>query len=530
MSRAGTRRDLRRPDRWRPGRGRPLLGLLGLLVATAAQAQTPAPPDTTRLRTFVVEADVLEQDTETTRRLTGNVRVRQDSTFLSSRRAVEFRAPGGATRAVAFIGDVLIVERGDSLRADSVYYERRTKIGRAQGRVRLSDGEVQVLAPSGIYFSREKRARFEEGVTLIDSATTVTSRQGTYWSDDQRAELAGSVRLHAERSYLEADSLTYFREAEVSVARGDVFIERLGGEDEDAAPDSTIRTYLFGRHAVHDEQAGLSRFTGRPLLVQIRQDSAGADADTLAIRALRLEALDQGRQQRLVAVDSVRIWQGDFAAVADSVVSERLRPPADRLAADTLAPPPAETREETRLFGAPVAWLGASQVSGDTLRVVGTEGTVDSLFVRGAAFVAQRDSALDRVNQVRGRRLVGVFLPDSVRIFTVGPNAEALYFRRDDDGRLQGGVRASGDRVTFRFRGDEPEELFFPGAEGTYYDAGLLPEPFALDGFRWMPARRPSWPSLVEDPRVPLRIDARLRPPPVSPFEAIPPVSGDTLD
>lgn len=215
-----------------------------LLLAPAVRAQQPA--DTVQTRTVFVEAEDLIRDSETTRQLIGNVRVRQDSTRLFSDRGIEYFRPGEPSYAIAFVGRVLIVEQGDSLRADSVYYDRRTKVGRATGNVRLSDGEVEVLAPSGIYFVREKRARFTEGVLLRDSTATLTSRLGTYWSDDKRAELADSVRLHAEQSYLEADSLTYFRETEVSLARGDVFIERLGGED-DAEADSSIRTLLFSQ-------------------------------------------------------------------------------------------------------------------------------------------------------------------------------------------------------------------------------------------------------------------------------------------
>ena len=514
------------------------LFFLAVLVVVAPPVRAQQPADTVQTRTVFVGADSLIRDSETTRQLLGNVRVRQDSTLLFSDRGIEYFRPGEPSYAIAFVGRVLIVEKGDSLRADSVYYDRRTKIGRATGDVRLSDGEVEVLAPSGIYFVREKRARFTEGVRLRDSTATLTSRLGTYWSDDKRAELADSVRLHAEQSYLEADSLTYFRETEVSLARGDVFIERLGGDPDDpAAADSTRRTWLFGQQAFHDERAGLSRFEGRPLLVQIRQDSAGAEADTLALRARFLEALDTDSLQRLIAVDSVRIWQPDFAAVADSAVFERFRRPADSLATDSLdslatAAPAADTtgaprrdetrRDETRLFGHPIAWVGQAQITGDSLRTLGEGADLDSLFVRENAFIAQRDSALGRIQQVRGRHLVGVFLPDSVRHFTVGPNAEVLYFRSDDAGRLDGGLRTSGDRAEFTFIGDDLRRLFFPGAQGEYHDASILPEPFQLDGFRWMPERRPAWRALVPDARTLDRIERRLAAPPP---EVAPPVS-----
>ncbi|HMB92254.1 MAG TPA: OstA-like protein [Rhodothermales bacterium] len=524
--------------------------LLFVVVAISARTvQAQVESDTTRSNQADVSADSLTVRTENGEEiqdLMGHVFVRQDSTMLRSQRAIRY--VNGQT--YVFSGNVLIVERGDSLRADTVYYDRRTKIGRARGNVLLTDGEVEVRAPSGSYFSREKRARFEEGLTLVDSTSEVTSERGTYWSDEKRAELDGNVRLNADRTHLESDSLTYFRETEVSIARSNVFIERIGGAD-DADADSTIRTLLFGQYAYNDDRAGRSQVEGQPLLVQLRQDSTGAEIDTLMIRALMLESVQQDSLQRLVAVDSVQIWKADFAALADSVVYERMEMARDTLASDsTLTAFPASDstmadstlidftatdsavsdsivtdttmiqREETRLFGNPVAWVEESQVSGDSIRVKGRGGEIDSLFVRRNAFVAQRDTVLDRIQQLKGQHLVGVFLDDSVRVFTLGPNAEVIYFQRDDNDQPDGGLKASGDKAVFYIRGDQPERIAFSqDIQGTMYPESQLPTPFRLDGFRWEPERRPTSVDLVREDRI-RRILQGL--PPIMIFETVP--------
>ena len=497
-----------------------LLFLSATLGVGIAYAQVES--DTTRSKQADVSADSLSVRTEggeEIQDLMGSVFVQQDSTILRSQRAIRYVN----SQTFLFSGNVLIVERGDSLRADTVYYDRRTKIGRARGNVLLTDGEVEVLAPSGRYFSREKRARFEEGLTLVDSTAEVTSERGTYWSDEKRAELDGTVKLNADRTRMESDSLTYFRETEVSIARGNVFIERIGGED-DADADSTIRTLLFGQYAYNDDRAGRSQVEGQPLLVQLRQDSTGAEVDTLMIRALMLESVQQDSLQRLVAVDSVQIWKADFAALADSVVYERIEITRDTLATDaTPADSTTIQHEETRLFGAPVAWVEESQVSGDTIRVKGRGGEIDSLFVRRNAFVAQRDTVLDRIQQLKGLHLVGVFLEDSVRVFTLGPNAEVIFFQRDDDDQPDGGLKASGDKALFYIRGDQPERISFSqDIQGTMYPESQLPTPFRLDGFRWEPERRPTSADLVREDRI--RRILQGRPPPMQ-FETVPPAA-----
>ena len=490
------------------------LWLIWLMLATAIlglqPSGEPAPwprafyiaADTDTVKTALVTGDSLsqlEENGELVQFYIGNVEGTQDSTFLRADWAKRFVARD----QVLLTGDVIIIDKGDSLYADTVFYDEFNKIGRALGHVRLSDGEVVALAPSGIYFVEEKRARFSEGLTLNDSTAEITSRTGSYWTEEKRAELEGDVQLQAERTYMEADSLSYFRETEVSIARGRVFIERFGGEDE-ADADSTIRTLLFSQWAYNDEQAGLSRIRGRPLLVQLRQDSTDAEVDTLIIQALHLEALERDSLSRLVAVDSVQVWQADLAAVADSVVYERLEQPADTLQADTLA---AERLEETRLYRGPVLWVGETQVSGDTIRVKGQGDDIDSLFVRQDAFVAQRDTVTERIHQVKGVNLLGLFDDDSTRTFIAGPNAETIYFRRDEEDRPDGGLQVSGDQAILKFRGDDPEEILFPGEpQGSYYSESLLPSPFQLDGFRWLPDLRPAKADLLRGERVRRRL------------------------
>lgn len=491
-------------------------GLGAVLLAAAAAAQ---PQDTTRTREVqILNADSLSGGVvggERVQQLVGNVLLRQDSTWLRARRALRYLD----RNEILFTGAVRIIDKRDTLWADRVVYDRLNKVGRAHGNVRLSDGEVRVTAPSGIYYTREKRAVFDAGVRLVDSTAVLESRTGAYWTEEKRAEFAGEVHLDEPRSRLRADSVTYHRETEVSLARGHVFIERLGedadrdggqddGQDE-AAADSTLRTLLFGDRAYHDERAGFSRIEGRPLLVQLRRDDdAPADAagvDTLLIRAVVLEATRVDSLQRLVALDSVRVWRRDLAAVADSVVYDRIRLRGEA------------AREEARLFKQPVAWFEQSQVSGDTLRVLGRGGAVDTLRVRGNAFVAQQDTVLNRIQQLRGRHLTAAFRDDSLRTLLIGPNAESIFYRADDDDQPAGAVQTSADRITFYFEGGEVARISaVRGIEGTYYPEDQLPSPFQLDGFRWMPERRPERAALLGPVEIPVPA-VEAAPPPVLP-------------
>ncbi len=448
---------------------------------TPAAAQDIAPADSAKIREVqIIYVDSLSQEVvegERVLHLFGPIHLRQDSTDLRANRAIQYVDRD----EILFIGNVRIVEQGDSLAADSVLYNKRVKTGEAAGNVELSDGEVQVSAPSGFYFVREKRATFENGVTLVDSAAVLTSRRGAYWTEEKRAEFYDQVLLEEDKTTLEADSVTYFRETEVALARGSVSIERLGGEDEDVEADSTLRTFLFGEKAYNDHKTSFSRIEGNPLLLQLKTDSSGASTDTLIVRAVVLESSRQDSTERLVAVDSVRIWRDKLAAVADSVVYERRSSEGD------------EAKEETRLFGNPMAWFEQTQVNGDTLRITARAGSVDSLFVRGNVFVAQLDTVSAHVQQMQGGYLAGVFEQDSLRTMTVSPNAEAIYYLLDENDAPNGAVRTSGDRAVFVFEENALKQAsVLGGVEGTYYAEDLIPDPFQLDRYRWEPGLRPS--------------------------------------
>lgn len=494
-----------------------MAGLLLSLVLTLALlgAARPPSPDADVPVLRAPRADTTERDTterDTTRRanvaadtliaamrdsvrvqeLFGNVRVQQDSTRIHANHAVRYLE----RREYLFTGDVVVFERGDTLNADSVRYDEIRKIGMARGNVRLTDGDLLVRAPSGRYFSDEKRSVFREGVTLVDSTSTLISEEGEYFSEEERAEFYGNVRFEDVDTYLEADSVTYFRETGGTVARGRVFIDRTGeADDATAAADTAARTYLFGRYAENERESARSRVRGNAFLVQIRTDSMGAPEDTMLVRAHRLEATRNDSLRRLTAIDTVRIWQRDIAATADSAVYDRIA------RGDTLR------REETRLYRDPVAWFEESQVFGDTIRVAARDRSVDTVFVYGNAFAAQQDTTLDRIQQLKGRTITAYFRADSLRRIRTEPNAETIRFLKDEQGALDGAVKASADEIVMWFEeGDIRRVGVYTGVQSEVYDRGLVPDPFELEGFRWTPEQQPTKGALLDDKRVRQRL------------------------
>ena len=512
--------------------------LVAAILPTVAHAQ---PRQVELLNADAVEVTTSELD-GTIRRLTGDVRMRQDTTALRADRAVQFVDRG----EIELTGAVRIISGTDTLTAARVVYDSIGKVARATGDVRVGDGAstlfapavsyrsreetsaftgggrilhegAEIVAPEGTYSSASRIARLRGPLTITDSAGVATADRGVYDARLQRADLAGAVHLEREREALDADSLVYFRRTERARAFGQVVLERRELPDSTAGGDVRRRAFLFGERLLFDGQAetaamrsDLGRGDGAgsppavrdPLLVVLDRDSLGT-VDTTYARAPRLDASRElvarpgapaDTVQVLTAAGGARLVRSDLQALADSARFVRLAPGDGGTALDRLA-----------LFDPqrPRVWADGAQITGDTLfataRGDGREGGgLDTLRVIGDAFLARPDSATGRLAQIRGGRMLARLVEGQVHRLSVWPNAEALYFRADADGALAGADRVSADSLAFRFASGELREVVgVRGIEGTAYPASAVPSDLALPGLAYAPDDRPTAAALL---------------------------------
>ena len=380
----------------------------------------------------------------------------------------QLRARNGYDEGNGFIrfwGDVEIIEKGDTIRAERVRYQRDEKIGEADGNVRLTDGEVHLEAPSAMYYSNEERTVFNAGVVYRDSSATLTAERATYLSADNRAEFAGHVLLTQDDMEVHADSVLHLRETEESRAWGRIAAEQWSASD-------SLRTFILAdslyRHAGMDSV----RVFGHTRLARIDE----AAADTLYMRAGAITMLGGDDGNRFAAVDSVIVSAAGHSLRSDSLSS---RETVDGL-------------RISRITGSPRAWVDETQLTADQLDL--QEGVrVDSIRGQGNVFVATPDSLSGRVNQLTGARLLATLVDDSLRVLDIQGQSRAVLFMESEEDGSSVGFQGSGDGLRFSFaNGDLDKVAFYSGVEGTYYAEHLLDQLANLNGFIFSPEDRPA--------------------------------------
>lgn len=489
-----------------------LLAIAGAAPGAHAQAEGEA-PDTARVDTSearaveIIRADTLRQthrDGRPIRLLLGSVALRQDSTRLYADRAEQYML--AEADSFLFEGDVRIVDEGDTLEAPVVRYFEGRRVGEASGGIYLTDGEVELWAPAGTYYLDAERADFRDGVRMVDSVSVLNSRSGTYFLEEKRAVFEGDVRLEQEGTTMRGDSLVHYREGARSHGFGSVRIEHresfadtlaAGSDAEDRARGDTLRrTLLFGEEARYRRPTGESRMSGRPLVVQLRYDSTGVD--TLMMRSERLRTVETDTLRRMIATGTVRFWERRLAATADSVIFERWGASYRPEAAAALVRRADTTGQRIRMYRDPMLWMRRNQITGDTLRMGGVGEAIDTLEVRSRAFVAAKDTVIERIHQLKGLRLNARLTGEELEFVRVGPQAQAIRYLKEEN-RPNGAVQLSSDRIRAWFRADSLRRVnASSGIEGTYFDESVLPDTLQLEGFRWEPDQRPRRETLME--------------------------------
>lgn len=192
---------------------KPLLLLFAILFPAFLAAQTVAPADTAKNKVRVessVTGEYFLKGDRYVQKLSGNVRLRQDSTLVFCDTAIL-----DGNDAI-LLGSVLI-EQGDSVRVygDSAHYHGDTRQSEVFGNVVLINGRQQLFTARLHYDLNSKIATYREGATLTNGKSQLTSTRGYYHVQEKQVYFKGEVLATDPEFTLRTDTMSFNTETQM---------------------------------------------------------------------------------------------------------------------------------------------------------------------------------------------------------------------------------------------------------------------------------------------------------------------------
>ena len=416
--------------------------------------QTPSSnknPNVTRI--YIEHADSIELGQGNAPNiLRGNVKFRHDSAFMSCDSAYSYKLSNsfeafdnvhidqadtlhisgdylnyfGNSRLAKIRENVKMENKGTTLFTDSFDFDRNKNLGYYFNGGMLVDSINELRSVYGQYSPDTKMAYFKNKVQLKNPQFTLTSDTLVYNTDTKIATIVSPTVIEADSGFIYTDkgwyntesgkSMLYNRSTVVSkdrtktITADSLNYDRTKGLVEafgDMVVNDTVRKIIImGNYGYYNENTNYTFATDSAQMIEYSQkDSTFLHADTLLMLTV-----DTTRDVR--AYYGVRFYRPDLQGVCDSM---------QYLTADSTM----------RLYKHPVLWNDSYQITGDTIKILFNDSTVERMNVINYAFVLQEIDTT-YYNQLKGRTLTAYFDAGEIYQADVEGNGEAIYYNIDN--------------------------------------------------------------------------------------------------
>jgi len=411
-----------------------------------------------------------------------------------------------------------IYTQGGTLQSDSTTvssnegnYNVNTKDVRFTGDVFVTDPSYNVRSEDMLYNTETKLVTFyppEVSVVTSDKSVFHTTG-GTYDSKNEIAHFVNRSSALNEDQYLEADTLNYNKLTGYGNASGNVI-----------SIDTTQHTTLYCGHSEYFAKGKILWATIKPVLKQVNEkDSIFIRADTFfsapvpqkgdinpkedSIKVVKsVTGKRKGKKGKtIIASKQEESIASDTSSSADSsrpryfigyhhvlIFSDSLQGKCDSISYN-------QKDSVMKMMYDPIAWSRNSQITGDTIRLHMDSGKLKKLYVPNNAFVVSQSgpAKAQLFDQVQGKTLTANFVDNEIDNMLVKPNAESIYYSKDDDSAYVGVEQAQGEKMIVLFSGQAISKIKYDQDVKvimTPLEQADLPT-MRLSRFRWLIDKRP---------------------------------------
>jgi len=456
----------------------------------------------------------------------GNVRIVQHGSGGTQAES-DYMRYTGSDKMAYMNGNVKLTDGKNTLWTEDLTYNVGTKYGVYKQGGTLQSDSTTVSSDEGNYNGKTKYARFIHNVLVTQPHTEITSDDlgyytetevmefyscsvvtndkmilhtcsGSYDSKNEIAHFKGYSSIYNEGQYIEADtSLNYNKITGLGDATGHVI-----------TIDTGEHSTLYCGRAWYNDKKKTVLATVKPVLKQVNdKDSLYIRADTLfsfpvpkpedSIVTYKTIKVKKGRKEvAMEVVDSA-----NTALARDSsrkhifigyhhvlIFSDSLQGKCDSISYS-------QQDSIIRMMYSPIAWSRKSQITGDTILLYTDSTNLRKMYIPKKAFmisISGPDKA-EMYDQVQGETLTAYFKKNAIDNMVVTPEAQAIYYSKDDDGAYLGVSEAKSDSMKIFFKDEEVDKMLLikdPHQTMTPMDKANIPT-LRLDRFQWFPEKRP---------------------------------------
>ncbi len=430
-----------------------------------------------------------------------NVVMKQGDTINMVAKYVEY---SGKTQLAFARGDVILTEPQSTLKTDTLHFDRiKQQAYYNTGGSVVRDSSGTITSKIGRYYMATSKYQFLNDVVLVNPQYTLNTERLDFFTENGHAYLFGpstitgeTNKIYCERGFYDTNNNVgnFQRNAKIDydnrTVEGDsLYFDRninfASATNNIKVTDTLNKSIVKGHYAEVWREKDSVYITKRALAITIQErDSVYMHADTLM-----LTGKENNRITR--AFYNVRLYKSDMAGKADSVHVDHKKGLTQMINLSRFSSTDAFSTKRK-----PVLWNIGNQMTGDTIHLINNVVTekLDSLKVFENAFLVSKDTiSEDGYNQIKGKRLIGLFRDNELYNVDIIKNAEVIYYLRNDNNELVGINKSKSGSINIQIENQEIVETRFI----NQMDAELFPEsefPKAgkrLRGFDWRGEERP---------------------------------------
>lgn len=449
-----------------------------------------------------------------------------------------------------------IYNKGGTLYNDSTkvtsnagVYNVNTKDAHFTGHVVIIDPQYKIVSEDLVYNTESKLTQFyAQSVVTRDSGKSILqTKDGTYAGKNGIAHFVGHSSIWNDGQYIEGDTLNYNKLTGYGLANGHVIsidtvhhskmycghaeyfqkkrilwatikpvLVQMNGKDtlymraDSFYSAPMVKLKVINHKLKAESQKDSAVFSAQQRHFEVPYVYGGDDTVDNSIPMLTFPGIRQNMEWEIPTTaknkKGRKVKAGENMAVTDTATADTTAPMYFigyhhvRIFSDSLqgkCDSVSYTRSDSiiRMIYAPITWAHNSQIMGDTIIMQLDSNHIRTMFVPNNAFVASQSGPpkAQLYDQVQGKTLTAYFKNNEIDHMVVVPDAESIYYSKDEKNAYLGVNQASSRWMRIYFDDQKIKTIKFEDdvhQTMTPLEKADLPNT-RLSRFKWLIEQRP---------------------------------------